>query len=151
MGGGVPPPRGFQSAAHRRCATACWTNMLQLQNLSTKDLSTRSSENFELPLSIISPREPGDHRSPAPNLRFLRLVRLLGSIFCPSETRFKNDFEKTSKKMRKSMIWTSQNLPQTLPKRLQNRRSPKTAIFRCFLTTNLHSPFRGCLDNVHFP
>ena len=49
------------------------------------------------------------------------------------------------------MIWASQNRPQTLPKRLQNRWSQKTAIFRWFLIPILHSPFRGFLDNVHFP
>ena len=117
----MAPLWGFQSATHRRCATACWTNMLQLKNLSTKDLSTRSSENFELPLSIISPREPGDDRNPGPKFGNFRPWRHLGSIFCPSETRFKNDFEKTPKKVRKSMILASQTPPKTYPKSSQKR------------------------------
>ena len=57
----------------------------------------------------------------------------LGSIFCSSRARFKNDFEKTSKKVRKSRILASQNPPKTSPKSSQNRCPKKHAIFRRFL------------------
>ena len=66
-------------------------------------------------------------------MRFLCLVRPLGSIFGPSESRLKNDIEKTSKKVRKSRILASQTLPKTLPKSYQNRGSKKHAIFHRFL------------------
>ena len=61
---------------------------------------------------FFSPQEAGDHRSPPLNLRVLRLVGPLGSFFCSSDTLFKNDIEKTSKKMRKSRILASQNPPK---------------------------------------
>ena len=54
-----------------------------------EELSASESDNLVFPLSIISPQAPGDHRSPAIKMRFLRLVGLFGSIFCSSETRFK--------------------------------------------------------------
>ena len=56
----------------------------------------------------------------------------LKPIFSPSGTRFKNDFEKTSKKVRKSRILSSQTPPKTLPKSLQNRRPQRHAIFHRF-------------------
>ena len=66
-------------------------------------------------------------------MHLLRLVGPLGSIFGPSATCFKNDFEKTSKKIRKSWIWASQNLPKILPKCFQNRCPQRHAIFHRFL------------------
>ena len=112
-------------------------------NLKTPTSNTRhqhrmallqvSHEIFVFPLPIIPPQARPVHRSPAQKYRFLCLFRLLGSIFSPSETRFKNDFEKTSKKMRKSRILASQNPPKTLPKCLQNRCPKKHAIFHRFL------------------
>ena len=39
-------------------------------------------------------------------------------IFWPSKTLLEKCFEKTSKKMRKSRIWASENLPKILPKYL---------------------------------
>ena len=58
------------------------------------------------------------------------------SIFGPSETRFKNDFGKTSKKVRKSRILASQNRSKNFPKRLRNRCPNKHMIFQTFLLEN---------------
>ncbi len=55
------------------------------------------------------------------------------------------------KKMRKSRILTSQNHPQTLPKRLQNRCSKKHRFFRGFLLQFLHICYLGNLENINFP
>ena len=55
------------------------------------------------------------------------------------------------KKMRKSRILTSQNHPQTLPKRLQNRCPKRHAIFHRFLFDSfLFFTFRF-LENIDFP
>ena len=84
------------------------------------------------PLPIIPPQARPVHRSPAQKYRFLCLFRLLGSIFSPSGTRFKNDFKKTSKKVRKSRILASPNPPKTYPKCIKmpsKSKFQKTSIF----------------------
>ena len=53
--------------------------------------------------------------------------------------------------MRKSRILTSQNHPQTLPKRLQNRCSKKHRFFRGFLLQFLYICYLGNLENINFP
>ena len=55
------------------------------------------------------------------------------SPFSASEPRFKIDFEKTFKKIRKLTIWASQSPAETLPKCVQNRIPKKHAIFLRFL------------------
>ena len=74
---------------------------------------------------FFSPQEAGDNRNPPLNLRILRLVGSLGLIFCSSDTLFKNDIEKTSKKMRKSRILgfpkPSQNPSKTPPKSMSQK------------------------------
>ena len=65
-------------------------------------------------------------------MRLLRLVGPLGSNFCPSQACCENDFEKTSKKVRKSWILASQNPSKIRPKCLQNRCPTKLAFFRRF-------------------
>ena len=127
------PLGGLQSAAHRRWCTACWTTIINFniehQTPTSNGLSTSVSEIFVFPLSIISPQARPVHRSPTQKYRFLCLFRLLGSIFSPSGTRFKNDFEKTWKKMRKSRFLASQNPPKIHRKCLRNRAPNKCIIF----------------------
>ena len=105
-----PPLGGVQSAGHRRCAIGVldWSqirfqihpDLSQIANLKNQTLYARQRSYTPL---FVSPQEPGDHRSPAQNFRFLSLVGSFWTIFSPSEARLKNDSEKTSKKTRKSM------------------------------------------------
>ena len=119
----VLPPGGFQSAAHRRCAKRAGhsaTSPFRYVQIISQRANLKGQAHYARPGScsplFFSPQEAGDHRSPPLNLRVLRLVGSLGQIFCSSETLFKNDIEKTSKKMRKSRILAS----KTLPKSFQN-------------------------------
>ena len=68
---------------------------------SSNTLSQVSHEIFVFPLPKSLPRHVPYTGAQLQKPRFLRLFRFRGSIFSPSETRFKNDFEKTSKKVRK--------------------------------------------------
>ena len=79
------------------------------------------------------PQEGGDHRRPGAKKRNSVVLCLFFSIFCSSKLRSKFSIEKTSKKMRKSMILASQNPPKMSPKCLQNRRPKKYANFHRFL------------------
>ena len=99
---------------------------------------------------FFSPQEGGDHRNPSLDLRFLRLVGPLGSIFCPSQACFKNHFEKPSKKVRKSKIFGSQNPPKTFPKCLQKRCPKKHAILERFLSQTLQNFKRRNLEFINF-
>ena len=98
----VSPLGGLQSAAHRRCARRARLHS-STRVLSAKFFSTGPFQkvlwNLVFPSLKFSPQEGGDHRNPSLNLRLLRLVGPLGSIFCPSQACFKNDFEKTVKKV----------------------------------------------------
>ena len=78
---------------------------------------------------IISPQEPWDDRNPEAFCGFLRLCRLFFAFFGSSATCFKNDIEKTPKKVGKSMILASQLPPKTVPKSIQKRCPKKHAIF----------------------
>ena len=123
-----PPPEG----GARRARSICFNPNIKHQTPTSNTLLQVSHEIFVFPLPLIPPQEPGDHRSPAQDLRFLCLVGSFWSIFSPSETRFKNGFEKPSKKVRKTRILASQNPSQTLRKSPPNRRSKKTAFFHAF-------------------
>ena len=122
-----PPLGGVQSAGHRRCAIGVldWfqnrfqihPDLSQMANLKSQALYARQRSYTPL---FVSPQEPGDHRSPAQNFRFLCLVGSCWTIFSPSGARLKNDVEKTSKKTRKSRILASENPPKISPKCLQN-------------------------------
>ena len=102
----VVPPGGFQSAAHRRCAKRARSQQespvryvkINQQMANLKGQAPYAGLGSCSPL-FFSPQEGGDHRNPALNLRLLRLAGPLGSIFCPSQACFKNDFEKTWKKV----------------------------------------------------
>ena len=117
----VSPLGGLQSAGHRRCAMGVlnWSqiryqihpDLSQMANLKSQALYARQRSYTPL---FVSPQEPGDHRSPAQNFRFLCLVGSCWSIFSPSGARLKNDNEKTSKKTRKSRILASQTLPKSV-------------------------------------
>ena len=138
-GAAVVPPGGFQSAGHRRCANGVlnWSqiryqihpDLSQMANLKNQALYARQRSYTPL---FVSPQEPGDHRSPAQNFRFLCLVGSCWTIFSPSGARLKNDNEKTPKKTRKSRILASQNPPKISPKCLQNRCPTKLALFLLF-------------------
>ena len=118
-----PPLGGVQSAGHRRCAIGVLNSsqnrfqihpdLSQMANLKSQALYARQRSYTPL---FVSPQEPGDHRSPAQNFRFLCLVGSCWSIFSPSGARLKNDNEKTPKKTRKSRILASQNPPKISPK-----------------------------------
>ena len=134
--GGGGPPQGVTIRRPPKVCRACWTNIMNFnikhQTPTSNGLSTSVSEIFMFPLSIISPQARPVHRKPAAKKRKSLVFSHFWSFFSPSETRFKNDFEKTSKKLRKSRILASQNGPQTLPKSSPNRRSKKTAFFHSF-------------------
>ena len=131
-----PPLGGVQSAGHRRCANGVLNSsqnrfqihpdLSQMANLKNQALYARQRSYTPL---FVFPQEPGDHRSPAQNFRFLCLVGSCWPIFSPSEARLKNDNEKTSKKTRKSRILASQNPSKIRPKCLQNRCPTKLAFF----------------------
>ena len=129
------PPGGFQSAAHRRCAKRARSPAPSLSDtLDPSQLANLKGQAHYAGLGswsplFVSPQEGGDHRNPSLNLRLLRLVGPLGSIFCPSQACFKNDFEKTSKKVWKSRILASENPSKIYPKCLPNRCSKKHPIF----------------------
>ena len=84
-------------------------------------------------------------------MRLLRLVGPLGSIFGSSRARFKNDFEKTSKKVQKSRILASQTPPKTLPKSYQNRGPKKHAIFERIFDNIFQNSKPRNLENINFP
>ena len=114
-----PPTEGVRSVLDNSHIAFRYVQIIsQRANLKGQALYARPGSCSPL---FFSPQEAGDHRNPPLNLRVLRLVGSLGLIFCSSDTLFKNDIEKTSKKMRKSRILASQNPPKILPKRLRNR------------------------------
>ena len=82
---------------------------------------------------FFSPQEGWDHRNPVTKFAPSAFSGLLNRLFCSSRVCFKNDFEKTSKKLRKSWILASQNFPKIHPKCLPNRCFKKHAIFHWFL------------------
>ena len=138
-GGGVPP----WGPSIRRPPKVC--HSVRDAKLQTPTSNTRhqhrmallqvSHEIFVFPLPIIPPQARPVHRKPDAKKRKSLVFSHFWSIFSPSETRFKNHVEKTSKKMRKSKILTSPNPPKTLPKSFQNRCSKKHTFFQSFLTT----------------
>ena len=130
LGAFNPPPT---EGGAGRARSICFNPNIKHQTPTSNTLLQVSHEIFVFPLPIIPPQARPVHRSPAQKYCLLYLFLLFGSIFSPSGTRFKNDFEKTSKKVRKSKILASQNPPQTLPKSPPNRRSKKTAFFRAFV------------------
>ena len=106
-GAAVVPPRGFQSAAHRRCAGRAEPQphrlqpKLQILPQMAKLLmasSSSCSEGSYTPL-FFSPQEPGDHRRPCAKKRKNGTLWLFFSIFCLSELQSKFCIEKTSKKV----------------------------------------------------
>ena len=135
-----PPPGAFNPPATEGVPSACWDwhqiryqihpDLSQMANLKSQTLYARQRSYTPL---FVSPQEPGDHRSPAQNFRFLCLVGSCWSIFSPSETCMKKDIDKTLKKTRKSRILASQNPPKISPKCLQNRCPTKPAISLLFL------------------
>ena len=132
----VAPPGGVQSAGHRKCAIGVlnWfqnrfqihPDLSQMANLKNQALYARQRSYTPL---FVSPQEPGDHRSPAQNFRFLCLVGSCWSIFLPSGARLKNDNEKTPNKNTKikdfGLPKPSQN-PSNMPSKSM---SHKTCIF----------------------
>ena len=135
-----PPPGGVQSAAHRKCAvrarspakssSAKCQDQSQMANLKGQAHSARLKSYTPL---FFSPQEGWDDRNPVTKFAPSAFSGLLNRFFCSSWMCFKNDFEKTSKKLRKSWILASQNFPQIHPKCLQNRCFKKHAIFHGFL------------------
>ena len=126
------PPKVWQRRA-RYSAPSLQTkcpDQSQRANLKGQALYARPGSCSPL---FFSPQEAGDHRKPGPKMHLLRLVGPLGSIFCSSRACFKNEIEKTSKKIGKSMILASASPPKILPKRLRNRRPKNHAIFETFL------------------
>ena len=120
----VSPLGGLQSAAHRRCAGRARPQShrlqpkLQIYQQMAKFLMACSSSCFEgsyTPL-FFSPQEPGDHRRPCAKKRKNGTLWLFFSIFCPSKLQSKFCTEKTSKKMRKSMVFATQTPPKTRTK-----------------------------------
>ena len=135
-GGGGPPLGGVQSAAHRRCAvragspakssSAKCQDQSQMANLKSQAHSARLRSYTPL---FFSPQEGWDDRNPVTKFAPSAFSGLLNRFFCSSRVCFKNDFEKTSKKLRKSWILASQNFPKIHPKCLPNRCFKKHAIF----------------------
>ena len=128
-----PPPTsgGAGRAGHRAASLkAKCQDQSQMANLKSQTLYARQRSYTPL---FVSPQEPGDHRSPAQNFRFLCLGGSCWAIFSPSGARLKNDVEKTPKKTRKSRILASQNPPKISPKCLQHRCPTKPAFFLLFL------------------
>ena len=122
-GAAVFPPGGFQSAAHPKDVQGVLDHKPNRLSNSPRPISNGWSERPSswcrprvlIPSLLFSPQEPGDHRNPGPNFGNFRLVRLLGSIFSPSEMHVKIYIEKMIK-----------NLPKIedlgIPKPYQNRR-----------------------------
>ena len=108
-GAAVVPPRGFQSAAHRRCAvrarspakssSAKYQYQSQTANLKGQAHSARLKSYTPL---FFSPQEGWDDRNPVTKFAPSAFSGLLNRFFCSPRVCFKNDFEKTSKKLRKS-------------------------------------------------
>ena len=119
-----PPHRGRACGMHMSSSCQfllCPSFFLYLLHLKASD-----------PSLFLSPGAwgPPDRRPRFPSSTFFGPLVL---IFCSSETLFKIYIEKMTKKMRKSRILASQNLPKTFPKSLQNGTPKKHAIFHGFL------------------
>ena len=84
------------------------------------------------PSLFLSPRGRA-FRKADPKIGQCNHVGFFFAIFWPSKALLEKCFEKPSKKVRKSRILASQNLPKTLPKSIQNRCPKKHAIFHRFL------------------
>ena len=120
VGGRRCSPPGVSIRRPPKVCEACWTIItspfryvqIKSQRANLKGQALYASLGSCSPL-FFSPQEAGDHRNPPLNLRVLRLVGCLGLIFCSSDTLFKNDIEKTSKKTRKSRILNSKTLPKS--------------------------------------
>ena len=103
------PPGGFQSAAHRRCAvrarspakssSAKCQDQSQMANLKGQAHSAKLRSYTPL---FFSPQEGWDDRNPVTKFAPSAFSGLLNRFFCSPRMCFKNDFEKTSKKLRKS-------------------------------------------------
>ena len=80
----VLPPGGVQSTALRRRQRRARPQSKSQDQLRSPNLNS-DSEIFWLPLSIISPQEPGDHRNPLPKVRNFCPFRVLGRFFRASK------------------------------------------------------------------
>ena len=152
----VSPLGGLQSAAHRRCAKRARSPAPSLSDtLDPSQLANLKGQAHYAGLGswsplFVSPQQGGDHRNPEAKIHHLRLVGPLGSIFCPSQACFKNDFEKTSKKVWKSRILTSQNPLKIYPKSLQNRYPKKHTIFKRIFDNIFQNSKPRNLENINF-
>ena len=102
VGGGGVPPWGPSIRRPPKVCEACWTiitSPFRYVQIKSQRANLKGQAHYARPGScsplFFSPQEAGDHRSPPLNLHVLRLVGLLGLIFCSSDTLFKNDIEKT--------------------------------------------------------
>ena len=89
--------------------------MLQLKYLQQRANLDISFKNFALPLSLISPREPGDDRNPAPKFPPLFFFRHFARFVLPKRAS-KMISKKHRKKCENRGFW----LPEAAPKTFQN-------------------------------
>ena len=138
-----PPPEGMP------CVPDINAFILSVpaSKLNASELGFRFLPPRPSPILLFLPPDP--HIPP----HFVRnlLLRPQNAIFLPSKNHLIFCFHFFSKKKQKSWILTSQNHPQTLPKRLQNRCSKKHRFFRGFLLQFLYFCYLGNLENINFP
>ena len=134
----VPPPhRRWRRVLNPKSKS--WPNIFKPKMLSFKilGLDLRITPSLSLPRATHIPPGRPKIDDVSQSFWFWGLQIL---IFSPSKTHFKNDIEKTWKKVRKSRIWASQNHPKILPKCLRKRCPNRHVIFHRFL------PDFGCLS-----
>ena len=120
----------MRAGSPAKSSSAKCQDQSQMANLKGQAHSARLKSYTPL---FFSPQEGWDDRNPVTKFAPSAFSGLLNRFFCSPRVCFKNDFEKTSKKLRKSWIWASQNLPKILPKRLRKRCPNKHVIFQRFL------------------
>ena len=98
---GVFNPLSTEGGA-RRARRQARTSTSNTRNQHRMALLQVSHEIFVFPLPIIPPQARPVHRKPDAKKRKSLVFSQLWSIFSPSETRFKNDYEKTSKDYEKT-------------------------------------------------
>ena len=118
-GGGGAPPWGVSIRRPPKVCEACWTiitSPVRYVLIKSQRANLKGQAHYARPGScsplFFSPQEAGDRRNPPSDLRFLRFFGLLGRFFA----LLKRSSKFTSKKMRKSRIWASQNPPKIHPK-----------------------------------
>ena len=127
VGGGAPPPGGFQSAAHRRWCEACWIHCHIAKKLSALISHKGPIRKAKLlmmgqaldPLSFSLPRRGGMTGNRRQKVSSSALGGLSGRFLTPPERASKMTSKKHRKNRENRGFWCPKTLPKPSPKPFQ--------------------------------